>query len=290
MDILFQLSTLEAAVRLAIPVAMAALGALITERSGVLNLGLEGVMLAGALGGYAMAEVTGSPWLGLVAGMVVGALCGAALAGLMVGIRSNQVVTGIAFTLLATSATTYIFQLNYSIGRAAPRINRIGLIPLMIVVAVAAAVVWFLFRRTSFGLALAAVGESPVAVDALGYRVGSLRAAATTMGSALAGLGGAALVCGPLGLFIENVTAGRGWVALAIVVFAGWRPVPALAGALLFGLCDAAQLRLQGQATSVPYEVFVALPYLVTLVALVLRARASRTPAALGVPYLRGAL
>lgn len=290
MDILFQLSTLEAAVRLAIPVALAALGALITERSGVLNLGLEGVMLSGALGGYAMAEVTGSPWLGLAAGIVVGALCGAALAGLMVGIRSNQVVTGIAFTLLATSATTYIFQLNYSIGRAAPRINRIGLLPLMIVVAVAAAVVWFLFRRTSFGLALAAVGESPVAVDALGYRVGSLRAAATTMGSALAGLGGAALVCGPLGLFIENVTAGRGWVALAIVVFAGWRPVPALAGALLFGLCDAAQLRLQGQATSVPYEVFVALPYLVTLVALVLRARASRTPAALGVPYLRGAL
>ncbi|MFN3217191.1 MAG: ABC transporter permease [Acidimicrobiales bacterium] len=290
MDVLLQLSTLEAAIRLAIPVALVALGALVTERAGVLNLGLEGMMLSGALAGYVAAETSGSPWVGLLAGIFVGLGCGAVMAGLLVGLRANQVVTGIAFTLLASSATGYLFQINYSIGGNTPRINRIDMWWLVVLVALCVAVVWFVFRRTSWGLAIAAVGESPVAVDALGYRVDRLRWSATIVGGGLAGLGGAALVCGPLGLFIENVTGGRGWVALAIVVFAGWRPIPTVAGALLFGLCDAAQLRLQGTTTTIPYEVFLALPYLVTLVALVLRARASRMPAALGRPYVRGAI
>ncbi len=127
------------------------------------------------------------------------------------------------------------------------------------------------------------------AADALGYGVERTRTVAVTVSGALAGLGGAMLVCGPLGLFIENVTAGRGWVALAIVVFAGWRPAPVAVGAFLFGLSDAVQLRLQGTDTAIPYEVFIALPYVVTLIALVVRARASHTPAALGVPFARGA-
>ena len=117
----------------------------------------------------------------------------------------------------------------------------------------------------------------------------AIRWVATVVGSAIAGLGGAMLVCGPLGLFIENVTAGRGWVALALVVYARWRPIPCVLGALLFGLCDAAQLRLRGTNTAIPYEVFLALPYVVTLVALVVRARDSQTPAALAVPYVRQA-
>lgn len=286
---LLTVATIAAAIRLAIPVALAALGALVSERSGVLNLGLEGMMLSGAFGGYALTEASGSPWLGLTAGVVVGAACGAILALLVVTARANQVVTGIAFTLLAVSATTYLFQQRYSIGGNPPRIDRIDVSVLVVMVLAVLFVVWFVLGRTTFGLALSAAGESPEAVDALGYSVERLRWHATMIGGALAGLGGAALVCGPLGLFIENVTAGRGWVALALVVFAGWKPVPAVAGAFLFGLCDAAQLRLQGTATGVPYEVFLALPYLATLVALVLRARASRTPAALGVPYVRGA-
>ena len=290
MDVVFQLATLEAAIRLAVPVALVALGALITERSGVLNLGLEGMMLAGALGGYGLAEASGNPWLGLVSGTAVGAGCGLVLAALMVGARTNQVVTGIAFTLLASGATTYIFQLGYSIGATPPRIERISLWWLVVLVVVLAGLMWWLFQRTVLGLAVASAGESPVAVDALGYRVNRLRWLATVAGGALAGLGGAALVCGPLGLFIENVTAGRGWVALAIVVIAGWRPAATVAGALLFSLCDAVQLRLQGTSTAIPYELFLALPYLVTLAALVVRARASRTPAALGRPFLRSAV
>ncbi|MDY7104291.1 MAG: ABC transporter permease [Actinomycetota bacterium] len=289
MDVLLNVATLEAAIRLAVPVALAALGALVSERSGVLNLGLEGMMLCGALGGYAAAEGIGSPWVGLGAGILVGALCGGLMALLVVTARANQVVTGIAFTLLAGSATTYVFQLQYSIGDVPPRISRIGMGPLVVLTLLCVVGVWLLFTRTTFGLSLAAVGEAPESADALGYRVVRLRWIASMIGGGLAGLGGAALVCGPLGLFIENVTAGRGWVALALVVFAGWRPWHALGGALLFGLCDAAQLRLQGTATEVPYEVFLALPYAVTLIALVIRARASHTPSALGVPFVRGA-
>lgn len=289
MEVLWNLDTLEAAIRLGIPVALAALGALVSERTGVLNLGLEGMMLSGALAGFYLNDVTGSPWIGLLAGIIVGAGCGAILSGLVVTARANQVVTGIAFTLLAISATTYLFQLGYQIGSISQLENTLGMAPLVVMTFLCVAALWALFNRTTLGLAMGAVGESPEAADALGYRVEQLRWTATMIGGALAGLGGAALVNGPLGLFNREVTAGRGWVALALVVFAGWRPGVAVAGALLFGLCDAAQLRLQGTATEIPYEVFLALPYLVTLIALVLRARASRTPAALGVPYVRGA-
>jgi simple sugar transport system permease protein len=165
----------------------------------------------------------------------------------------------------------------------------LGLSALVAITVVVFAVVAYVLARTTTGLALTAIGEAPEAADALGYDVERTRTIAVGISGALAGLGGAMLVCGPLGLFIENVTAGRGWVALAIVVFAGWRPAPVAVGAFLFGLSDAVQLRLQGADTAIPYEAFIALPYIVTLVALVVRARASHTPSALGVPFVRGA-
>jgi simple sugar transport system permease protein len=288
MDTLFTLATLAAAIRLAIPVAVAALGELVSERAGVLNLGLEGTMLFGALAGYLATLSSGTPWIGLGGGLVAGAACGAVLALLMVVVRADQIVTGLAFTLFAVSATTYLFEQSYTIGQAPPRIASLSMAPLVVIVLVVLAGVWFLLTRTTAGLVLSAAGEAPEAVDALGYRIPQVRSLATVTGSALAGLAGAMLVCGPLGLFVQNVTAGRGWVALALVVFARWRPGRAVAGALLFGLCDAAQLRLQGTATAIPYEVFLALPYVVTLLALMVRARRSGTPAALAVPFVRG--
>jgi simple sugar transport system permease protein len=286
MDTLLTLATLAAAIRLAIPVAVAALGELVSERAGVLNLGLEGTMLFGALAGYLATLSSGTPWIGLGGGLVAGAACGAVLALLMVVVRADQIVTGLAFTLFAGSATTYLFEQSYTIGQAPPRIPSLSMAPLVVIVLVVLAGVWFLLTRTTAGLVLSAAGEAPEAVDALGYRIPQVRTLATVTGSALAGLAGAMLVCGPLGLFVQNVTAGRGWVAL--VVFARWRPGRAVAGALLFGLCDAAQLRLQGTATAIPYEVFLALPYVVTLLALMVRARRSGTPAALAVPFVRG--
>jgi simple sugar transport system permease protein len=287
MDVVLSIATLSAGVRLALPVALAALGALVSERAGVLNLGLEGLMVSGALAGYLVTERTGSPWLGLLAGLATGAACGAVIAAVVVGLGANQIVTGLAFTLMAGAATSFVFQRSFGIGQNPPRIDRIGM-PLLIVLTVVVLLATIvLLRGTVAGLVLSAVGESPVAADALGYDVRRTRYLATIAGSGLAALGGAVLVCGPLGLFIQNVTAGRGWVALALVVFAGWRPLPCALGALLFGLCDAVQLRLQGTSTGLPYEVFLALPYVVTLVALVLRGRNSRTPSALGVPFDR---
>ena len=288
METLLTLATLTAAVRLAVPVAMAALGELVSERAGVLNLGLEGMMLSGGLAGYLVTLESGSPWIGILGGLAVGAFCGAVFAVLVVVVQANQIVTGLAFTLLALSATTYLYERSYAIGQSPPRIPRLSMPPLVVLVLVALVVVWFVLNRTTAGVVLGAAGEAPEAVDALGYRVDRVRFAATVAGGALGGLAGAMLVCGPLGLFVQNVTAGRGWVALALVVFARWRPVPCVLGALLFGFCDAAQLRLQGTATAVPYEVFLALPYLVTLVALMVRARDSRTPRALAVPFVRG--
>jgi simple sugar transport system permease protein len=287
MDVVVSLATLSAGVRLALPVVLAALGALVCERAGVLNLGLEGLMISGALAGYLVTHQTGSPWLGLLAGLITGALCGVLIAFVVIGLRANQIVSGLAFTILAGAATSYIYQHSFSIGQNPPPIARIGMPPLIVLALVVLAAVIVLMRSTVAGLVISAVGESPVAADALGYDVQRTRFFATIGGSSLAALGGAVLVCGPLGLFIQNVTAGRGWVALALVVFAGWRPVPCALGALLFGLCDAVQLRLQGTNTGIPYEVFLALPYVVTLVALVLRGRNSRSPSALGVPFDR---
>ena len=287
MDVVLSIATLSAGIRLALPVALAALGALISERAGVLNLGLEGLMISGALAGYLVTHHTGSPWLGLLAGSATGAICGAVLAAVIVGLRANQIVTGLAFTILAGSATSFIYQRSFSFGQNPPRIDRIGMPPLIALTLVVLVLVMAVFRSTVAGLVVSAVGEAPVAADALGYDVRRTRYLATIVGSSLAALGGAVLVCGPLGLFIQNVTAGRGWVALALVVFAGWRPLPCAVGALLFGLCDAVQLRIQGTSTGIPYEVFLGLPYAVTLVALVIRGRNSRTPAALGVPFDR---
>lgn len=289
MDNVFAIATLTAALRLSIPVAVAALGALVSERAGVLNLGLEGMMLAGAFAGYSTAEITGSPWLGLIGGMVIGGLFGLLLAAFVVFGRSNQIVTGISFTLFAGFATALLFQQSYSIGQIPPRIERLELPALVAITIAVFCIVAVVLRRTTAGLALSAIGEAPEAADALGYGVERTRTVAVGISGALAGLGGAMLVCGPLGLFIENVTAGRGWVALALVVFAGWRPAPVAVGAFLFGLSDAVQLRLQGTDTAIPYEVFIALPYVVTLIALVVRARASHTPSALGTPFVRGA-
>lgn len=288
MTTLLTWATVAAAIRLTLPVALSALGALVSERAGVLNLGVEGTMLVGALVAYFVAAETNS-WLGLAAGFVAGAGCGVVLAACVIGMRANQIVTGLAFTLLASAATTFAFQQRYDIGANPPRLDTIAIPPLVVVTLVAYAAVWFVIERTSTGLALTAIGEVPEAADALGYRVDRTRSHALIAGNALVGLGGAVLVCGPLGLFIQNVTAGRGWVALALVVFARWRPAVCLVGAFTFAICDAAQLRLQGTNTSIPYELFLALPYLVTLVAMVVRARDSRTPSALGTPFVRGA-
>lgn len=287
LDIALVGTLLAATVRLATPVAVAALGEVINERAGVLNLGVEGTMLSGAYAGYVVALGTGSPWMGILAGLVVGVLVGMLLGLLMVVVQANQIITGLAFAILASAGTTYLFELSYTVGDSPPRVNSVGLWELAIVSLVCMGLVWLLFARTSAGMRITAVGEDPISADALGISVTKTRFWTTVAGNGLVGISGALLVCGPLGIFVQDVTAGRGWIALALVVFARWKPLPVVLGSLLFGFLDALQLRLQTVSEQIPYEIFLALPYLVTLVALVLGGRSSLTPSALGVPFRR---
>jgi simple sugar transport system permease protein len=312
----FVLGVLAAGVRLAIPILLAALGEIVTERAGVLNLGLEGVMLVGALAGF-MATAWAAPtlppgmaglapWLGLGAGALAGLLMGLVMAVLAVSLRTDQVVAGIMLVALGQGCTTYIYR--EAVGSLTARIAPMGPLPIPILgeIPVLGPVlfahdpatylslgilvgVWFLLFRTSWGLALCAVGEHPAAAATAGISVTGTRYAAVLLGSALAGLGGAVLTAVQLGLFKENVTAGRGWIAVALVIFARWRPGLALAGALLFGCATALQFRLQAlNLPWLPYELLLMLPYVLTLLVLLRARTGDGAPAALGRPYDNG--
>jgi ABC-type uncharacterized transport system permease subunit len=310
---------LAAGVRLAVPTLLAALGEIVTERAGVLNLGLEGVMLVGALAGFVAAGAAEgalppaaaglAPWLGLGAGALAGILMGLVMAVLCVSLRADQVVAGVTLVALGHGCTAYVHREATGGGlaaRIAPMgpVELPGLGDLPVVGPVLFAQdpatylslalvlgVWLLLFRTGWGLALRAVGEHPAAADTAGIDVARVRYAAVLLGSALAGLGGAVLTVAQLGLFKEGVTAGRGWIAVALVIFARWRPGRALAGALLFGCATALQFRLQAlDLPWLPYELLLMLPYALTLLVL---ARARRggdgaAPAALGAPYVKG--
>jgi simple sugar transport system permease protein len=311
----FLVGVLAAGVRLAVPTLLAALGEIVTERAGVLNLGLEGVMLAGALAGFmatswaehelpAAAAVGVAPWLGLGAGVLAGLAMGLLMAVLSVSLRTDQVVAGIMLVALGYGATAYVYREAF--GSLTARIAPMGPAPVpglaelpvlgpvlfaqdpatYLSLAILAGV-WFLLFRTTWGLAVRAAGEHPAAADTAGIDVLRTRYAAVLVGGALAGLGGAMLTVAQLGIFKEGVTAGRGWIAVALVIFARWRPGVALAGALLFGCATALQFRLQALSLSwLPYEVLLMLPYLLTLLVL-LCARTESAPAALGVPYVK---
>jgi ABC-type uncharacterized transport system permease subunit len=306
----FLVGMLAAGIRLAVPILLAALGEIVTERAGVLNLGLEGIMLAGALAGFmatSWAEhdlPAAAPWLGLGAGMLAGLAMGLVMAVLTVSLRTDQVVAGIMLVALGYGATAYVYREAFGslTARIAPMAPAPvpGLAELPVVgpvlfaqdpatylsLAVLAGV-WFLLFRTTWGLAIRAVGEHPAAADSAGVDVLRTRYAAVLVGAALTGLGGAVLTVAQLGIFKEGVTAGRGWIAIALVIFARWRPGLALAGALLFGFATALQFRLQAlNLPWLPYEVLLMLPYLLTLLVL-LCARTEGAPAALGTPYVK---
>jgi general nucleoside transport system permease protein len=309
---------LTSAIRLATPLLLAVLGEIITERSGVLNLGLEGVMSIGAVTGFMtayFAKAAGlgvaSPWIGLVAGTVAGMVMGLVAAGLTVTLKVDQVICGIALVLLGQGLANYLYRQAFpSLAATGPgmsampipflsQIPVLGPIlfdhqPTVYLAVLITLLVWVVLFRTTWGLSIRAVGENPAAADTSGVSVATVRYAALVAGTALAGLGGAVLTVAELNLFREGIVAGRGWIAIALVIFAAWQPWLALGGALFFGLLDALQYHLQalsqsgGQgAQAVPYEFLLMLPYVLTLVALYIRLRPGRNeaPNALGRPY-----
>ena len=311
----FIATLLTSGIRLAIPIFLAALGEIITERGGVLNLGLEGIMLAGALAGFMAAyyaEQSGSPllvglapWLGMLAGSGAGMLMGLIMAVLAVSLRTDQVIASITLVIVGEGVTTYVFRQQFASLTA--RVSSLPALPIpflsdlpfvgqvlfthdmmtyLSLVLLAAA--WYFLYQTTWGLNLRAAGEHPAAADTSGVNVNAVRYAAVLIGAAFAGLGGAVLTVAQLGIFNEGITAGRGWIAVALVIFARWRPELAFVGALLFGIANALQFRIQAlNIEAIPYELLLMLPYVLTILVLLRGVRRAEAPAALGRPYVK---
>lgn len=283
----------------ATPLLYAAIGEVLTERAGVLNLGIEGTMYAGAFGGFLVAARTGSPWAGLLAAVGIGLLAGALVGLLVVTLGVNQHVAGIGTTLLLIGASEFTNRLLYG-GGALVQIEKFALllpdVPVLgqyaltwLGLLVVAPAVWWVLRHTGFGMRVRAVGENPEAADAAGISVGRTRFAAIMAGAALMAVGGAFLTLAVVGTFTLNITNGRGWVAIALVIFARWRVWPAVLGALLFAFADALQLQLviTSAFAGVPRELMLALPYLVVIAVLAAAGRGVVYPGAYLKPYRR---
>jgi general nucleoside transport system permease protein len=290
-----------AVLRIATPLVIGTLGVLLCERAGVLNLGIEGIMVAGAFTGW-LAVHSGAPlWGGVAVAALAGALFGLLHAWLTVGLALSQHVSGLGITLLATALCSFGYRVNFPKVNTPPTVTPFApmdwlgvpvlsaqtpltLLALLLVPAVA----WVVYR-TPAGLALRMVGENPHAAEGQGIRVGAVRTVAVAAGSALMGVAGSFLTLSAFNSFYFNMVNGRGWVCVALVVFASWRPGKALLGALLFAFFDALQLRLQQAGDAVlPYQLYLMLPYLLSILALVLVARKAAYPQALMKPYRKG--
>ena len=308
LDIFASAGLWAAVLRIATPLIFGTLGALICERAGVLNLGIEGIMTFGAMIGWMTVYHGGDLWLGLLVAALSGAAFGLLHALLTVPLGLSQHVTGLGITLFASSLSYFIFRLAIPVSGSPPTIVPFQVIrvpvlsdlpflgeavfsqtaPTYLAIALALAIAYAL-ARTPLGLAIRIVGENPHAAEAQGIDPIKVRIGAVVFGSALMAVGGAFLTLAAFNSFFPTMVQGRGWVCIALVVFASWRPARALVGALLFALFDAYQLRLQhvvGKA--IPYQLFLMIPYLMSILALLVMARRARVPQALMQPFRRG--
>jgi simple sugar transport system permease protein len=289
-----------AVLRIATPLIFGTLGALLCERAGVLNLGIEGIMVAGAFAGWLAVYQGASLWTGVFAAALAGAAFGLLHAFLTVSLALSQHVAGLGITLFATSASYYAYRVIFPNVSSPPTIQpfaELSGIPIPVLASqtaltwaalLAVPVIGWILYRTPLGLALRMVGENPAAVEGQGIDVVRLRTGAVVAGSALMGVAGAFLTLSAFNAFYFNMVNGRGWICIALVVFAGWRPGKALAGALLFAFFDALQLRLQQQAGGIPYQLYLMAPYLLSIAALVIVARRATSPQALMRPWRKG--
>jgi general nucleoside transport system permease protein len=281
------LAILFSTIRLATPLLLAALGGLFSERSGVINIALEGLMLAGAFTSATVTHYAGNPWIGLLAGIAAGGLVALVHAIVCIHFDADQVVSGTAINILMLGVPTLLSGALFDTTGSTPQLPRTSLIPnTPIVIAFGLVpVVWYLLYRTPFGLRLRAAGENPEAADTAGVSVIRIRYAGVILSGMLAAIGGAYLAIGQSSLFTRNMTAGRGFIALAALIFGKWRPVQTMFACLLFGFAEAAAIQMQGVIPYVRVEYIQILPYVLTMVVLAGFIGASRAPRALGQPY-----
>jgi simple sugar transport system permease protein len=296
---MLSLALIFSTIRMATPLVWAAIGGLYSERSGVINVALEGLMLAGAFTAAAVTFYAGSPWIGLLAGMLAGALVAAVLAVACIRFQANEVVAGMGINILFLGLPAVLSGALFSSSGSTPQIARQNLVPefgqvsaLSLLALGVVLATWYVLFRTPFGLRLRAVGENPEAADAAGVRVERLRYSAVILSGVLAGVGGAYLSIGQASLFTRNMTAGRGFIALAALIFGKWRPVQTMLACLLFGFAEALTIQMQGVAKlpsgeEIPVQFVQMIPYVVTIVVLAGFIGHSRAPAALGVPYAK---
>jgi len=314
MEIALFASILTITIRAGTSLMYATIGEIITERAGILNLGVEGMMIMGAVTAFAAAFHSDSAWMGVATGMVVGGLLALIHAFLTITLRADQTVSGLALTIFGTGLASFLGQRLGPdgmplVGQVGPRFHKVALpvlaeIPvigpvlfhqdvLVYVVYLLVPLAWYILYKTRPGLHLRAIGESPHTADAMGVNVIGLRYLYTVLGGMLVGLGGAHLSLSYTPGWTENLTSGRGWIAIALVIFATWDPARAVVGALLFGGVNAIQFRLQAAGATIPAAFLNMLPYALTITVLVIitwweafRKRVG-APAALGIPYIR---
>lgn len=299
-------SVLAATVRIATPILLTALGETVAQRSGVYNMGLEGTMLMGAFAAFIGTYQTGSQWTGVLAGAGMGAAMATLFAFMVITLRVEQIVTGLSLNLLGSGLSTFWLRTAFADQSVTPTIAFMGAAPipyladlpylgpilfrqslLTYLAFLAVPLVWLFLFRTRFGLELRCIGENPKALDTKGLSVTLRRYAAVIFGGAMAGLGGAFLTVGSSARFVPDMTAGRGWLALVIVIAGVWRPGYVMAAALIFSFLDALQLQIQGVGINLPHQILLALPYIVAILSLALMRRSARAPAMLGTPYAR---
>ncbi|MBT5872950.1 MAG: ABC transporter permease [Candidatus Latescibacteria bacterium] len=306
MDVVIFAGIAHAGASFALPLLLAALGEIFAERSGVVNIGLEGMMLSGALGGMIGSYFTGSAWLGLGIGMATGVFLAVIFSTAAVHFGADQIVAGTAVNILALGLTGVVYRRVFGITGSTlsvesfdaveiPLIHDLPMVgalfsghtpPVYIGFLLVPIAAWVLFR-TTLGIKIRAVGEHPLAADTAGIRVQFIRHGCTLFSGAMAGCAGAYLSVAHANTFVEGMSAGRGFIALAIVIFGRWHPFWALGAALLFGIANALQFQFQAAGSAVPYQFFLMLPYLLTLLVLVIFASRTYPPAALARAYAR---
>jgi simple sugar transport system permease protein len=297
---------LAATIRMAAPILIASLGEMFTQRSGILNLGIEGIMLLAAFTGLTVSLQTGSLWLGFFAGGLVGALVGLLMGVLSVRFHAMQIIAGLGIWIMLDGLCSMLNRAIYGIDVTTPKITTLEAINIPVLSTIpiigesffnqnilvyltllSIPLFTYIIKETSWGLNINAVGENPRAADAAGLNVGLIRTICATFGGLMAGFAGAYLTHSIYGVYTNDLTKGLGWMAIAVVIFGKWRPWGILGGALIFGAANALQFRLQSLGFPLPYQILLMLPFVVTLIITIFFVRGGSGPSSLTEPYLR---